>query len=92
VTDVVIDVRDLLVRRAGRAILGPLDWTVRGGERWVILGPNGSGKTTLLSVIGLELWSTAGTVDVLGDATAGSIARASAARPRGRDRRCSART
>ena len=36
------------------------------GERWVIIGPNGSGKTTLLSAIGLELWPTAGTVDVLG--------------------------
>ena len=31
-----------------------------------MLGPNGSGKTTLLSTIGLELWPTAGTVDVLG--------------------------
>ena len=47
VTEVVIDVRGLLVRRAGRAILGPLDWTVRDGERWVVIGPNGSGKTTL---------------------------------------------
>ena len=66
VTGVVIDVRGLLVRRGGRAILGPLDWTVRDGERWVVIGPNGSGKTTLLSAIGLELWPTAGTVDVLG--------------------------
>ena len=65
-TDVVVDVRGLLVRRAGRAILGPLDWTVRTGERWVIIGPNGSGKTTLLSAIGLDLWPTAGTIDVLG--------------------------
>ena len=55
-----------LVRRAGRTILGPLDWTVRAGERWVVLGPNGSGKTTLLSIVGLELWPTAGSVDVLG--------------------------
>ncbi len=31
-----------------------------------MLGPNGSGKTTLLSTIGLELWPTAGSVDVLG--------------------------
>src|SRR3954464_917327 len=66
VTEAVVDVRGLLVRRAGRTILGPLDWTVRDGERWVVLGPNGSGKTTLLSAIGLELWPTAGTVDVLG--------------------------
>jgi iron complex transport system ATP-binding protein len=62
----IIEVRDLVVRRAGRSILGPLEWTVRAGERWVVLGPNGSGKTTLLSTIGLELWPTAGTVDVLG--------------------------
>ena len=32
----------------------------------MVLGPNGSGKTTLLSTVGLELWPTAGTVDVLG--------------------------
>jgi iron complex transport system ATP-binding protein len=62
----VIEVRGLVVRRAGRTILGPLDWTVRDGERWIVLGPNGSGKTTLLSTVGLELWPTAGTVDVLG--------------------------
>jgi hypothetical protein len=29
--------------------------------------PNGSGKTTLLSVVGIELWPTAGTVEVLGE-------------------------
>jgi iron complex transport system ATP-binding protein len=62
----VVAVRGLVVRRAGRSILGPLDWTIRAGERWVVLGPNGSGKTTLLSTIGLELWPTAGTVEVLG--------------------------
>jgi iron complex transport system ATP-binding protein len=62
----IVDVRGLVVRRSGRTILGPLDWVVRDQERWVVLGPNGSGKTTLLSVIGLELWPTAGNVDVLG--------------------------
>ncbi len=31
-----------------------------------MLGANGSGKTTLLSAVGLTLWPTAGTVDVLG--------------------------
>ena len=62
----VVEVRGLSVRRAGRSILGPLDWTIRAGERWVVLGPNGSGKTTLLSTIGLELWPTSGTVEVLG--------------------------
>jgi iron complex transport system ATP-binding protein len=62
----IVEVHDLLVRRSGRAILGPLDLTIRSGERWAVLGANGSGKTTLLSVLGLTLWPTAGTVDVLG--------------------------
>jgi iron complex transport system ATP-binding protein len=62
----VIDLRGVAVRRSGRTILGPIDWTVGHGERWVVIGPNGSGKTTLLSVAGLTLWPTAGTVEVLG--------------------------
>ncbi len=63
----VVEVRGLRVRRSGQTILGPLDWTIETGERWVVIGPNGSGKTTLLSVIGLDLWPTSGTVDVLGE-------------------------
>jgi iron complex transport system ATP-binding protein len=64
---VVIELRDVTIRRAGQTILGPLDWQVREGERWVVLGPNGSGKTTLLSVASMNLWPTTGTVDVLGE-------------------------
>lgn len=62
-----IDLRDVVVRRAGRTILGPIDWQVASGERWVVLGPNGGGKTTLLSVASMSLWPTRGTVDVLGE-------------------------
>jgi len=62
----IVAVRDLLVRRSGRAILGPFDLTIRPGERWAVVGANGSGKTTLLSILGLTLWPTGGTVDVLG--------------------------
>ncbi|HEX4082626.1 MAG TPA: ATP-binding cassette domain-containing protein, partial [Acidimicrobiales bacterium] len=54
------------VVRDGRAILDSVDWTVRAGERWVVLGPNGSGKTTLLQVAGARLWPTRGVVEVLG--------------------------
>ena len=32
--------------RDGRVILDDIDWEVREGERWVVLGRNGSGKTT----------------------------------------------
>jgi iron complex transport system ATP-binding protein len=55
------------VVRDGRALVDDVDWTVRAGERWVVLGPNGSGKTTLLRVASLYLHPTAGTVDVLGE-------------------------
>jgi iron complex transport system ATP-binding protein len=55
------------VRRTGRWIVEALDWTIRPGERWVVVGPNGSGKTTLLAIASTYLWPTAGTVEVLGE-------------------------
>jgi iron complex transport system ATP-binding protein len=55
------------VRRSGRTILGPIDWTVATGERWVVIGPNGSGKTTLAQVASTYLWPTTGAVEVLGE-------------------------
>jgi molybdate transport system ATP-binding protein len=35
----------------GVKVLDEINWTVRRGENWALLGPNGSGKTTLLSLI-----------------------------------------
>jgi iron complex transport system ATP-binding protein len=64
--EVLLALRGVTVRRDGRPILDSVDWEVRRGERWVILGPNGSGKTTLLAVAGGRLWPTAGTVEILG--------------------------
>lgn len=63
----VIRCSGVMVRRAGRTILGPIDWVVRSGERWIVLGRNGSGKTTLLSVASMNLWPSAGVVEVLGE-------------------------
>jgi iron complex transport system ATP-binding protein len=50
----------------GARILDAISWTVRDGERWVVLGANGAGKTTLLRVAALYLHPSSGTVDVLG--------------------------
>ncbi len=55
------------VMRAGRALLADVDWTVRPGERWALLGPNGSGKTTLVRVAGMWLRPTTGSVAVAGE-------------------------
>ena len=52
--------------RDGTAILEDIDWDVRRGERWVVLGPNGSGKTTLLRIASLYLHPSAGEVAVDG--------------------------
>jgi iron complex transport system ATP-binding protein len=62
----VVRLSNVSVRRAGRTILGPLDWTVAAGDRWVVVGPNGSGKTTLVQVASTNLWPTTGSVEVLG--------------------------
>jgi iron complex transport system ATP-binding protein len=52
--------------RDGRSILCGVDWVVRPGERWAVLGPNGSGKTSLLRLASLYERPSSGTVDVLG--------------------------
>jgi len=72
----VLSLANVTVRRAGRTILGPIDWTVGAGERWVVFGPNGSGKTTLLQVASTYLWPSTGTVSVLGQAIGSVDARA----------------
>jgi iron complex transport system ATP-binding protein len=63
---VVVGLAGVGVRRDGRWILDGVDWTVRAGERWAIVGPNGSGKTTLLRIAATYLWPSRGSVDILG--------------------------
>jgi iron complex transport system ATP-binding protein len=62
-----LDLRRVRVVRDGRAILDNIDWTVRAGERWVVLGRNGSGKTTLIRIASLYLHPSSGEVTVLGE-------------------------
>jgi len=53
------------VTRGQRTILGPLDFQIRTGERWVILGPNGAGKSTLLNILATRVFPTSGVVRIL---------------------------
>jgi molybdate transport system ATP-binding protein len=46
-----VRLRNVTVRYGAATILRDINWTVRAGESWALLGPNGSGKTTLLSLI-----------------------------------------
>lgn len=54
------------VRRGDRTILRDVDWTVRRGERWALLGANGSGKTTLARIAALYDHPSEGVLRVLG--------------------------
>ena len=58
---------DVIVTRDGRNILGPINWQLQPGERWVIIGPNGAGKTTMLQLLSGYMHPTRGKVTVLGN-------------------------
>lgn len=58
---------DLRIERGGTVILRDVNWRVRRGEHWVILGANGSGKTSLLSALTGYLMPTRGEISVLGE-------------------------
>jgi iron complex transport system ATP-binding protein len=62
-----LHLRGVTVSRDGRDLVAGVDWDVRPGERWVLLGANGSGKTTLVRVASLYLHPTSGEVEVLGE-------------------------
>jgi len=50
----------------GRRALAGVDFTVRGGEMFALLGPNGGGKTTLFRILTTMLRPTFGRAEVLG--------------------------
>jgi molybdate transport system ATP-binding protein len=51
ISDTVIEMRGVTVRYGDHTILKSLNWTVKRGEKWALLGQNGSGKSTLLSLV-----------------------------------------
>lgn len=61
----VLELRDVSVRRGDRTILGPLNFAIKPGERWVVLGPNGAGKSTLLQILATRFFPTTGSVKLL---------------------------
>ncbi len=46
-----LNLNQVLVRRQGKTVIGPLDLQLNADGVTIIVGPNGSGKTTLLRVM-----------------------------------------
>ncbi|WP_033289571.1 ABC transporter ATP-binding protein [Amycolatopsis jejuensis] len=65
-SEVVLQLTDVVFRRQGKEILRGISFTARAGEHWALLGPNGAGKSTILGFCGAVTHPTTGTVDVLG--------------------------
>ena len=60
----ILALKNLRYERGDRIILDGIDWQVRAGEHWVILGPNGCGKTSLINCLtGYEM-ATAGEISL----------------------------
>jgi len=62
----IIDIHNVSWDRNNKLILQNINWTVKEGEHWCLLGLNGSGKTTLLNMINGYIWPTEGKMSVLG--------------------------
>ncbi|MFC7684814.1 ABC transporter ATP-binding protein [Ureibacillus sp. GCM10028918] len=62
-----INLSNVTVTKNKKVILKNINWQVKKGEHWSILGLNGSGKTTLLNVINGYIHPTNGQVEVLGE-------------------------
>lgn len=63
----ILEVSHLSVVRDGTSVLHEVEWRLKAGEHWVILGANGSGKTSLLAALTGYLMPTAGEISVLGE-------------------------
>ncbi len=62
----VVEMVNLSCVRDKQYILKEVNWHVKAGEHWAIVGLNGSGKTTLLNIINGYVWPSSGGIKVLG--------------------------
>jgi molybdate transport system ATP-binding protein len=62
--EILVEMKNVSVSYGKNQILNNINWKIKKGDYWQLIGPNGSGKTTLLSMIygdnpkafGLELY------------------------------------
>lgn len=77
-----VDVQGLGIRAGARMLIDALDWQVRPGEFWCVLGRNGAGKSMLLHALSGLRAAERGTIRIDGRAI-DAIALADLARLRG---------
>ncbi|MNO39135.1 putative ABC transporter ATP-binding protein YlmA [compost metagenome] len=61
----IISLKNVSWQRDTTMILREMNWEVKQGQHWCIVGLNGSGKTTMLNVVNGYIWPTTGQVEVL---------------------------
>lgn len=65
--DKVVSFTNVSLTKNRHSLLNGIDWEIKPGEKWAVLGLNGSGKTSLLNVINGYHYPTSGEVSVLGN-------------------------
>jgi len=60
----ILSYKNVSFKRDGREILKNINWEIKEGENWALIGLNGSGKSTLLSMIPAYTFATKGEVSI----------------------------
>ncbi|BAX78831.1 ATP-binding cassette domain-containing protein [Labilibaculum antarcticum] len=47
----IVKMKNVVIKYGENTILDHVNWTIKQGERWALLGHNGAGKSTLLSLV-----------------------------------------
>ncbi|HEY1725614.1 MAG TPA: ATP-binding cassette domain-containing protein [Steroidobacteraceae bacterium] len=55
-----VDLHRVRLSLGGKPVLRRVDWRIRPGQRWVLLGANGAGKTQLLKLLAGDVWPNPG--------------------------------
>ena len=62
----IIELNNVSIRRNNVKLLKNINWTIKQGEPWAILGLDGAGKTTLVNMINGYIFPSTGELRVLG--------------------------
>ncbi len=67
IPEVLIEMEDTTVQYGDQVVLDHVNWTMKRGENWAILGSNGSGKSTIVKLIlGDQLQGYANSISLFG--------------------------